>query len=181
MKKRILFLVNGLGLGNSTRCHAVIQYLKDKGAKIEVITSGNGLWYFQDRSEVDNIHDIEALYYGKKDGKLSVLQTILSLGKLQDTINRNSKKIKKVITEFKPEVAVIDSVYSYTPFKKAGVPIVALNNSDVIYHSYYMFKDRPAAIKPQFYAIELMDYCFHRFIPDRVISPTLHNAPPPPC
>ena len=46
-KRRILFLVNGLGLGNSTRCHAVMQRLIEHGAEIQVVTSGNGLWYFQ--------------------------------------------------------------------------------------------------------------------------------------
>jgi len=43
---RILFLVNGLGLGNSTRCHAVIEQLLTAGSDIEVVTSDNGLWFF---------------------------------------------------------------------------------------------------------------------------------------
>jgi len=43
MNERVLFLVNGLGLGNSTRCHAVIERLLERGALVTIATSGNGL------------------------------------------------------------------------------------------------------------------------------------------
>ena len=42
--KRVLFLVNGLGLGNATRCHAIMQKLGEAGVGCEVATSGSGLW-----------------------------------------------------------------------------------------------------------------------------------------
>ena len=47
MNRRILFLINGLGLGNSTRCLAVIEKLIEKNCEVSVITSGNGEWFFQ--------------------------------------------------------------------------------------------------------------------------------------
>ena len=40
--KKILFIVNGLGLGNSTRCESIIESLIFKGKTIDIITSGNG-------------------------------------------------------------------------------------------------------------------------------------------
>ena len=45
MDKKILFLVNGLGLGNSTRCYAIIERLKKLNNKIYIVTSGNGEWF----------------------------------------------------------------------------------------------------------------------------------------
>ena len=39
MNRRILFLINGLGLGNSTRCLAVIEKLIEKNYEVSVITS----------------------------------------------------------------------------------------------------------------------------------------------
>ena len=39
---RILCLVNGLGLGNSTRCHAIIQRLVEFGVEVQVVTSETG-------------------------------------------------------------------------------------------------------------------------------------------
>jgi UDP:flavonoid glycosyltransferase YjiC (YdhE family) len=178
MKKRILFLVNGLGLGNSTRCHAVIQYLHEKGAQIEVLTSGNGAWYFQGCPEVNSVHEIEALRYGKRDGRLSVLKTVLSTREILNVQARNAKKVEAVINSFNPEAAVFDSIYTYRPFKKRQIPLIALNNSDVVYHSYYRFRDNPNNIKPQFYAIEMMDYLFHKSVPDLVISPSLEPVLP---
>jgi len=172
---RILFLVNGLGLGNSTRCHAVIQYLREKGVDIEVITSGNGAWYFRHQPEINAVHETEALYYGQKEGKLSVSKTIGSLNEMWGILRRNAGKIEVVVDRFKPDVAVIDSIYT-TTFKKRHVPLIALNNADVVCHEYYKFDDRPAGIKAQFYAIEVMDYLFHKAIPDLVISPTLDPA-----
>ena len=170
--------MNGLGLGNSTRCHAVMQYLWERGAQIEVLTSGNGAWYFQGRPEVNNVHEIEALHYGKQNGRLSVLKTLLLTREILNVQARNAKKVEAVINSFKPDAAVFDSIYTYRPFKKRQIPLIALNNSDVVYHSYYRFRDRPNSIKPQFYAIEMMDYLFHKAVPDLVISPALDQSLP---
>ena len=41
MNKKILFLINGLGLGNSTRCHAIIQKLLKKKVKVGIVAAKN--------------------------------------------------------------------------------------------------------------------------------------------
>ena len=79
MPIRVLFLVNGLGLGNSTRCHAVIDRLHSRGVKVDVITAANGLWYFDGRPEIDSLNEMEALTYGQRGGRLSVLKTLSNL------------------------------------------------------------------------------------------------------
>ena len=53
--------VNGLGLGNSTRCHAVMQCLAAAGCRIHVLTSGNGLSYFQNRDGIESLSEMESL------------------------------------------------------------------------------------------------------------------------
>jgi hypothetical protein len=50
-----LFLVNGLGLGNSTRCHAVMQELAEGGCRLHVLTSGNGFNYFNDKPYLQSL------------------------------------------------------------------------------------------------------------------------------
>ena len=50
MVKKILFLINGLGLGNSTRCSAIIERLILKKCEVSVITSGNGEWFFKNKN-----------------------------------------------------------------------------------------------------------------------------------
>ena len=56
----ILFLINGLGMGNSTRCHAIMQALAPRGHRLHVLTSGNGLTYFGDKPEVASLTAMEA-------------------------------------------------------------------------------------------------------------------------
>ena len=173
MSDRILFLVNGLGLGNSTRCHAIIQFLSNQNIEIGVITSGNGIWYFRDQPEVGQLLEIEALQYGQKDGQLNVAATIGAVGQFAKIMRRNAKRIADFIEEFQPRVIVTDSVYTIGPVRQAGVPIVALNNADVVVQLFKKFADKPGSIKAQFYAVELLDYLFHRIVPDVVLSPSL--------
>ena len=45
MNKKVLFLINGLGLGNSTRCFAIIERLFQLDTDVSIITSGNGSWF----------------------------------------------------------------------------------------------------------------------------------------
>jgi UDP:flavonoid glycosyltransferase YjiC (YdhE family) len=175
---RVLLLVNGLGLGNSTRCHAIIQRLRERGAEIAVITSGNGKWYFEGRTDVGEIHGIEAFYYAAHEGRISIPRTLLSIADFRRIAKRNAAVVERVLDSFKPDVVLIDSVYTTGPMKRRGIPIVALNNADVVHLSYRRFKDKPRSIRMQFYAIEEMDYLFHRARVDMVLSPSLDSTLP---
>jgi hypothetical protein len=175
---RILFLVNGLGLGNSIRCHAVIQRLLDYSAEIQVVTSGNGLWYFQSVPGIARLHEVDSLYYGVKDGRISIARTLTAITDFAAILRRNAQRIASILLDWRPNVAVADSVYTFRPFKRAGIPFVALNNLDVVHESYRRFADRPRSVQAQFWCVEEPDYLFHRMIPDLVISPTLDPSLP---
>ena len=178
MSRRAFFLINGLGMGNSTRCHAVIQRLLDRDFEVAIATSGNGLWYFRDQLNFPRVTEIEELHYGKKEGRLSIAATFASLGEFARVMRRNAETISSALREFSPDVIVSDSIYTLKPIKKYGVPIISLNNADVIYKSYFDFDNKPLSILQQFYMIELMDYLFHKLVPDGVISPSLDEAMP---
>jgi UDP:flavonoid glycosyltransferase YjiC (YdhE family) len=175
---KVMIVLNGLGLGNSTRCHAIIQHLKAAGATIEVVTSGNGEWYFNDRPEVSRIHTITPLNYGKKDGKISILRTLNSIGTMLSTTRQNKKILNAAIDSFSPHVVVGDSEYSIGTAKQRGIPVVALNNSDVVFNAYQRWKDRPLSILPQFLTIECLDFLYHKIVPDIVISPAIDAETP---
>jgi UDP:flavonoid glycosyltransferase YjiC (YdhE family) len=174
----ILFLTNGLGLGNSTRCHAIIQRLHAGGAHIEVVTSGNGLWYFSDKPEVSRLHEIQSLAYGSKDGAISITRTFASVGEMIGIFRRNAKKIGNLLDDLMPDVVVTDSDYNFFPIKSRRIPIAALNNADVVWNSYFQFKDHPSSIRAQFYGVEMLDYQFHKRVPDLVLSPSLDPSIP---
>lgn len=171
----VLFLINGLGLGNSTRCHAVIQRLHHKGARVAVASSANGIWYFRDKPEVTVLHEQQALNYGANKGQISILRTLLGIPQILDQLADNSRALERVLDEVRPDVVVTDSDYTFRPMKRRGIPIVALNNADVVCRAYWSFADRPVSIAPQFFAIEQMDRLFHRLVPDLVLSPVLDH------
>lgn len=162
-----------MGLGNSSRCYSVIQRLYEPGTHIEVATSGNGSWFFSYKHEVAKIHKFEPFKYGATDGKISIFRTLASLIKIRNIYQRNTKKLQKILEENTPTVVITDSDYCFSPAKKFKIPTVALNNADVIFHSYRYFKNKPSSIRAQFYFIEMMDYFFHKNFHDLVLSPCL--------
>ena len=62
MNKTFLFMVNGLGMGNSTRCYSIVQHLAETGAEIHVLTSGNCLEFFKGKKEIVSLTDMESLH-----------------------------------------------------------------------------------------------------------------------
>ena len=169
---RILLLVNGLGLGNSTRSYGVIQQLFAKGAEVEVVTSNNGLWFFADKPEVSRVTEIPSLQYGQKAGRINIAATLSQAGAVFDTIRRADAVISDTIARFRPSSVVTDSIYSVRPTRRAGLPLVAINNSDMVVRRMAR-GGCPADVIPQFLVVELSDYLFHRLLPDLVISPRL--------
>ena len=171
MGKKILFLVNGLGLGNSIRCYSIIERLKKHNSEITVVTSGNGEWFFKKRKEVDNFYLNDAIYYGSNNKKLSVSKTLIGLPNIVNTIKNNSKKLIDIINNIKPDAIVTDSVYIFPSVKKLSIPIIAINNADLTMNYFKKFKDKPKSIFAQYYCVESIDYLYHKIIPDIVISP----------
>jgi UDP:flavonoid glycosyltransferase YjiC (YdhE family) len=173
MTHRILFLVNGLGLGNSTRCHAVIQRLVAAGTEVEVVSSDNGLWFFTDKPEVSRVTAIPSLRYGAEHGLISISRTLGQVGEMWAILHQAEAILSGVIERFRPHAVVTDSVYALTPVRRAGLPLAALNNADMVVRGVSRFIDWPVNLLPQFLFVELSDYLHHRFRPDLVISPRL--------
>jgi uncharacterized protein (TIGR00661 family) len=176
MTIKVLFVVNGLGLGNSTRCLAVMEELSKAGITLEVVTSGNGSWFLSNRSEIAKLHTSESFHYGSKGGQISILQTFLGIRGMIGTLGRNMHLLEKIIERFQPDVVVADSDYTYRPVKKANIPLVALNNANVVYHAFFSYKNRPRSIWAQFFGVEMLDFLFHKVVPNAVISPTLDQS-----
>lgn len=178
MTRRILFLVNGLGLGNSTRCYAVIRRLLAAGAAVEVVTSDNGLWFFADKRELGGVTEIPSLRYGADHnrGGLSVAATLRQGGTMLAALRRADSIVATAIARFRPDAVVADSIYSFRAVRRAGVPLAAINNADMVVRNMVSCRDWPAAVLPQFLCVELADYLYHRGIPDLVVSPRLDPA-----
>jgi UDP:flavonoid glycosyltransferase YjiC (YdhE family) len=173
-----VFIVNGLGLGNSTRCHAVMERLHQQGAKVHVVTSGNGIWYFGRMGSIDSVTEISSLYYSKKNGKISIANTLASVADFARILQRNAKAISSVLDKVEPNIVISDSEYSFWPSRRRNIPHVALNNSDVVVSAYRTFDRIPSSIRAQYQFVEFNDYLFNKTIPAFSISPTLDRKIP---
>jgi UDP:flavonoid glycosyltransferase YjiC (YdhE family) len=181
--KRVLFLVNGLGLGNATRCHAIMQKLGDAGVSCSVATSGNGLWYFRQQQGVGEPMELNSLHYGTAYGRISIARTILSVPDHVAAIRRNARIIETAMESLKPDAVVTDSTYVHRRGRTRQVPFLAVNNADVVHALYRRYTDRPKSIRLQFHAVEELDFLYHCMVPDVSLSPRLDSsadAPPAP-
>ncbi|MDH5638494.1 MAG: hypothetical protein OEZ04_08385 [Nitrospinota bacterium] len=178
MKKSVcLFVVNGLGMGNSTRCYALMQKLAPE-MEIHAFTSGNGTRFLQDKKEVCSITESEAYFYASKEGGISASGTLASMAKLYGIYKRKTQKLEDLVNTLRPDIMILDSEYSLGPARKRGIPVVALNNSDVVVSEYMRRSDLPSSIRGQFWLVEYWDYTFHKLRLDMVISPSLRPDPP---
>lgn len=166
-----LFLINGLGLGNSTRCHAVIQHLTSAGCRVHVLTSGNGLSYFQNRDGIESVSEMESLFYSRTNQGVSGWSTLKSLVPLARLLKAKHDRLTRLLDEWKPDVAVIDSEYTVFPLRRRRIPIVAINTSEVVVTEYLKRRKRAVGTRSHFWFIEFSDYLFHRCFADLVLSP----------
>ncbi|MDH5679353.1 MAG: hypothetical protein OEZ55_12355 [Nitrospinota bacterium] len=178
MKKPVcLFVINGMGMGNSTRCYALMQKLAPT-MEIHVFTSGNGTMFLQDKKEVTSLTESEAYFYASKEGGISAVGTLASITKLYRIYQRKTKKLDDLVEKLRPDIMILDSEYSLGPARKRGIPVAALNNSDVVVSDYFRRDDLPSSIRSQFWLVEFWDYTFHKLRLDMVISPSLRPDTP---
>jgi UDP:flavonoid glycosyltransferase YjiC (YdhE family) len=166
-----LFVINGLGLGNSTRCHAVMEHLVQAGCRIDVLTSGNGLAYFQGKDSIASLNPMESFFYSGKDGGVSGWSTLKSIRRLLQIARTKRVQLEALVRQLKPDIAVIDSEYAIRPLRRQGIPIIGLNTSEMVVSQYLKTRNVPGDIRSHFWLVEFSDYLFHRHFCDLVLSP----------
>jgi len=161
-------------MGNSTRCHSIIESLFNHQFSISVITSGNGLEYFQSIKQIDNLFKFHSLNYTKgKDGNISALATLFSIPLQLTKHLKNVFLLNNIINKNKFSAIIIDSDYTLLLLKwKIKIPVFALNNAHIIVDECKNLSKIPKDIKAQL-LIEKLDNYFHQVIPDYVISPSI--------
>ena len=164
--KRILFLVNGYGLGNSTRIHAIIQHI-NKNCEIDVFVYGNSLKYFKQISQIQNIFQGFSMEYGLKNGEINFLATAGKILKNLQTIYKSRQSIKNIIKSHHYSLIISDSNFSAL-FLKQRPKLISINNADVTIKR--ALKINKKGCYGQFF-IEFGDYIYNLLVPDLVISP----------
>ena len=167
-----LFLINGLGMGNSTRCHAIMEQLVERGVRVDVLTSGNGLAYFANRPEAASLIPTRGFHYSSRNGHVSGFRTAASLLDHYRIGRQKQDDLEALLTRLPVDVIVTDSEYSTSPARKMGIPLIGLNNADLVVAEYLRKVRTPPGIHSHFWLVEYSDYLFHRFRCDAVISPS---------
>lgn len=173
-QSRVLFIVGGLGLGNSTRCLAVIQELTVQGIEVEVATGANGRRFFLNNQNIKTLHLlIQTGYLGARQS-LGFVSILLS-GLCFPVIGLcNSFRLLRIIRQSKPSVVVLDSNYNLVPFFYGRHRLLSLNNSVKIVkqsHKLAISNPRWAVSHGSQFIVELCDFIFQRIVPSQVISP----------
>ncbi len=171
MRGSCLFIVNGLGMGNSTRCHAIIEHLVEHGVEVHILTSGNGLSYFSCCPQISSLEETTAFFYSSPQGVINGWKELKSLRRLRCLAIQKRQDLEKFLGRISVDVVVTDSEYSTGPARRRGIPIIGLNNADLVVEQYTKNNRVPGSIQSHFWLVEYPDFLFHRFCCDVVISP----------
>ena len=164
--KRILFLVNGYGLGNSTRIHSIIQHIGQE-YEMDIFGYGNSVEYFKQTSQIKNIFQSFPLEYGLKNGKIDLFRTVGKLFPNLLSIYKSWQYLKQILQSKNYSLIIADSNFS-TLFLKNRPKIISINNADIIIKSAQKIKKR---FYISSFLIETADYIYNKTISDLVISP----------
>jgi UDP:flavonoid glycosyltransferase YjiC (YdhE family) len=170
-KPVILFAINGLGMGNSTRCHVVIQRLAAE-AEVHVITSGNGLFFLKDRPEIASLSATLPLAYAFSGDGVNALGTLTSVRTLRGALREKKARLEALLDQLNPDLVVTDSEYVIRPILRRRIPLAGINNSDVVVTEYFRRRKMPASIRAHFWGIEYSDYLLHRMKWKLAVSPS---------
>ncbi len=173
---RALFVVNGFGLGNSTRSLALAKELNENGFVIDVATFENGLECFGRRTWVRSVHELWPLSY-RYNGKheLSVFKTILASPKLILRLLLNDWRILRLILRLKPDKVILDSQYPMISTLLFRGRTVAINNSKEVLQWFFKFRPFAWNLLPHLVFVELLDFIYHWVIVRKVLVPSLPN------
>lgn len=172
---KVLFIVNGYGLGNSTRCHAVMESLCNE-YEISVACSGNSLEYFTKLNLAARVIPLEQITYAKNQhGQISLLGTLFRIRSFLKKIGGNAKKIQATLKKDSYAAIFIDSDYSFLLLPLAPrPPVYSINNSANVVKNFREILFRKPSLFPQF-MLEFFDYLFQVCFPQKVFVPSLRS------
>jgi len=158
-------------MGNSTRCHAVMEHLAEAGCEVHALTSGNGLTYLQNKECVKSLTPMDSFFYSGRHGGVSGWETLKSIRRLAAIGRMKRAQLEGLLDRVHPDVAIIDSEYAISPLRRRKIPIIGLNTSEIVVSEYLKSREAPPGTRSHFWMIEFSDYLFHKHMCDFVLSP----------
>lgn len=170
-QKPILFVVNGMGLGNSTRCLAVVEHLHQMGHAIEVASFQNGQLLFEDHPAVRKFYSLSSSRYALSGKRIGWRGLVVSALLFVRSGLWNGWAVAKLLRKTRPAAVVMDSNYSLVFRLLHRGPIFSINNSDRVIQFYTRHFNLLKSVLWHVVFVEFPDFLFQRLVPHFVISP----------
>lgn len=145
---RILYAVQGDGLGHATRAHSVGLGLLKRGHEVRFVSSLKGTRYLREHFP-GLVTDIFGFKLAYEHGRIRRLKTISHvirgmIGNVRPTLSR----LRRVFRENQPDLLITDAE-SFTPVvaRSMQVPFVSLDNQHLLTHCKI---ERPAGCTGDF-------------------------------
>lgn len=135
---RILYAVNGDGLGHATRAHSVARALMDRGHEVRFLASLKSAVYLENvfPGQVDRTFGLCLHYH---EGRTRPFKTVVeNLRRFCGEWSEGSSVIKRAFRTFKPRLLVTDFEPMTAFFaRRFHVPFVSVDNQHLITHCDY--------------------------------------------
>lgn len=173
--RRLLVVTGGVGLGNATRIHAILQELKEQcpePLKIDLAASGRSSAYFAKHPELlDRQILLPAVSYGKGQGQIHLWKLPVTLLRFLSAGLRAFAILSRALKSEKYDAVIVDSNYNLALKFFARGRLLSVNNSDRIVAHKRFLKDAKLSTYLHFHLVERIDHLFQTWIPDLVLSP----------
>jgi len=127
---KILYGVQGEGMGHATRSSAIIKELL-KHHEVIIVSSDRAYQYLFDRYK--NVYSIDKFDLIYKKGSVSLLLTLLKNISELSKVSSSFRKVKSLIKKFKPDIVITDfEPYTSYAAKQMGLPIISIDNQHII-------------------------------------------------
>lgn len=132
---RILYAVQGDGLGHATRAHSVGSGLLDRGHEVHFISSLKGSLYLREHFP-DAVTDIFGFKLAYDQGRIQRLKTFTDIARgVIRHVRPTVRQLRRLFRERQPDLLITDGEW-FAPAvaKLLCVPFVSLDNQHVLTH-----------------------------------------------
>lgn len=174
MDESVLFVINGFGMGNATRCDSLMDIL-EKDYKIDVITSDKAFLYFQQNSKISNLYKQENINLEKKVKYGSWSYYFHYMPHFFKRLFKNYSTQKQILNSTKYKYVFFDSDYCFIAHRILSnrKNIIAINNS---YEIIKYILSNPSVMRLDIafsLLIEICDFVMHYIFCRYIICPCL--------
>lgn len=134
---RILYGVNGEGMGHATRSGVVIDHLLARGHDVRVVASGSAYRYLRER--LPRVDEIFGPSFAMEEGEIQRWATLrLNVASASRGLPHTFRRWFRIVHEWRPDVVVTDfeplaALYART----AHVPLVSVDNINMLVRCHH--------------------------------------------